>query len=323
MEMDPELGKMVASVRVEANHGAGPHRDPPWKLYHNPHYSFHRDGRLSNSGRCQGESPGSPMIVVPVDGGGGGGGEEEVVELGYGAMSSELELCVERIQELRAELDFERRMRRKAEALSEALAAELAEERRRGEAAEAECRALQEEAGAARAEAERALEEVEEERRMLRVAELWREERVQMKLADARAAMEEKLREIDDAVAVAELHAAAAAAASVNRSSCGSNSPIGKSSPTSQHGQPSPSRSQHGQLHRRDAAGGENPHIRRGIKGFVEFPRAVRVRPREDRVDQVSSSNLECQRAQLRVLMRHRSPAAGMGLIGAAENLVV
>ncbi|KAL6905342.1 hypothetical protein ACP4OV_002943 [Aristida adscensionis] len=314
----------MASVQVEPNHGAGSHphshRDPHWKLYHNPHYSP-RDGRLSPARSCESGSPWSPMIVVLDD---GSGGEEVEVEAehGYGAMSSELELCVERIRELRAELEFERRMRRKAEAMGEALAAELAEERRRGEAAEAECRALREEAGAARAELGRALDEVEEERRMLRVAELWREERVQMKLADARAAMEEKLREVDDALAAAaaaELHASAV---SVNRSSCGSSSPVGKSSPTrSLHGHQSPSRSQHGHLHRREAAGGENPHIRRGIKGFVEFPRAVRVRPREERVDLVS--NLECQRAQLRVLMRHRSPAAGMGLVGAAENLVV
>ena len=165
---------------------------------------------------------------------------------------------------------------------------------------------------------------------MLRVAELWREERVKMKLADARAAMEERLREIDDAVA--ELRATAAASDNHKSSCCGSScSPNGKASPTSQHGQQSPSRSQHGQespsrgqhgqLHRREAAGGENPHIRRGIKGFVEFPKAVRVRPREDRADLVS--NLECQRAQLRVLMRHRSPAGGMGLVGASENLVV
>uniref|UniRef100_A0A0A9HLC3 Uncharacterized protein n=1 Tax=Arundo donax TaxID=35708 RepID=A0A0A9HLC3_ARUDO len=141
-----------------------------------------------------------------------------------------------------------------------------------------------------------------------------------MKLADARAAVEEKLREVDGAVA--ELHAAGG---SCNKSSsCSSSSSLngggGKSHSASQHGRQSPSR---GQLHRREAAGGggENPHIRRGIKGLVEFPRAVRVRPREERVDLVS--NLECQRAQLRVLMRHRSSAAGMGLIGAAENLVV
>lgn len=308
---------MASVVQVEANHGAG---SPPWKLYHNPHYAPHDNTHLSSccspSASCQDRNrrdPEPPMIIAPDD-------YEEVEEVddqgygyGYGAMSSELELCVARIRDLRAELEFERRMRRKAEALSEALAAELADERRRGEA---ECRALRE-------EAERALEGVEEERRMLRVAELWREERVQMKLADARAAVEEKLREIDDAVA--QLHAAtttaAAAAASVsdiNKSSSCCSSPDGSKS-TSQHGQQSPSRTQ---PHRREPGGGENPHIRRGIKGFVEFPKAVRLRgPREERVDLVS--NLECQRAQLRVLMRHRSPAAGMGLIDAPENLVV
>ena len=154
---------------------------------------------------------------------------------------------------------------------------------------------------------------------MLRVAELWREERVQMKLADARAALEEKLREIDDAVA--QLHATTAASSNdINKSSSSCCSSPNGSKSTSQHGQQSPSRSQ---PHRREPGGGENPHIRRGIKGFVEFPKAVRLRgPREERVDLVS--NLECQRAQLRVLMRHRSPAAaGMGLIGAPENLVV
>ncbi|KAG2623412.1 hypothetical protein PVAP13_3KG059800 [Panicum virgatum] len=250
------------------------------------------------------------MIVVPVDGGGG----EEATELdqGYGAMSSELELCVARIRALRAELELERRMRRKAEALSEALAAELAGERRQGEAVEA---------GAVRGEAERALAVAEEERRMRCVVELWREERVQMKLADAMAAMEERLREIDDAVA--ELRATAAASDNHKSSCCGSSgSPNGKASPTSQqspshsqHGQESPSQSQHSQVHRRKAAAnGENPHIRRGIKGFVEFPKAVRMRPREDRADLVP--NLECQRAAaagLAAVVGMWAPAAGLG----------
>ena len=131
----------MASVQVEANHGAG---SPPWKLYHNPHYAPHDTPHLSSCcspSSCQARRRDTepPMIIAPDDG-------EEVEELdqgyGYGAMSSELELCVARIRDLRAELEFERRMRRKAEALSEALAAELADERRRGEAAEAECRAL-------------------------------------------------------------------------------------------------------------------------------------------------------------------------------------
>jgi hypothetical protein len=126
----------------------------------------------------------------------------------------ELELYVDRIRELRAELEFERWMRRKAEAL----VMELVEERRRGEA---ECRALREEAAAACAKAE----EAEEERRMLCVAELWHEERVQMKLVDARAAME-KLREFHDAVASStpSLAAGAAVAPSASRGRAGVSS---------------------------------------------------------------------------------------------------
>jgi hypothetical protein len=222
------------------------------------------------------------------------------------------------VEELGAELEFERRMRRKVEALNDALAAELAEERRRAEAERARMR-----------------EELDEERRTLRVAELWREERVRMKLADARDAVVERLREVADAGRRAAADAAAEGCGCCRSS--GVASPIGgKASPASghrspasgrqspasrQHGQESPTR---GQSHRREATGGENPHIRRGIKGSVEFPRAVRVRPRgEERVDLVS--NLECQRAQLRVLMRHRSPATdAMGLADAApDNLVV
>ncbi|KAL5223759.1 hypothetical protein ABZP36_010398 [Zizania latifolia] len=209
--------------------------------------------------------------------------------------ATERELCARRVRELRAELELERRMRRKAEALNEVLAAELVEERRRSGAAEAECRRLREDVGDMRAEVERALEEIDEERRMLHVAELWREERVQMKLADAKAAMEERLREI----AGAELTSSAAAAiADGNKTS--SSPTTCKSSPTVQHAQQSQAAS--GQLHRREVTGGENPHISRGIKGFVEFPRAVRARP--ERVDLVS--HLECQRAQLRVLTRHQ-----------------
>ncbi|KAG8092571.1 hypothetical protein GUJ93_ZPchr0012g21362 [Zizania palustris] len=258
-------------------------------------------------------------MIVELDGGGMELGEEWYP---YGAVTvssaTDRELCARLVRELRAELELERRMRRKAEARIEVLAAELGEERRRSGAAEAECRRLREDVGDMRAEVERALQEIDEERRMLHVAELWREERVQMKLADAKAAMEERLQEI----AGAKLTSAAAAAAAIADGNKTSRSPTTcKSSSTVQHAQQSQAAS--GQLHRREIAGGENPHIRRGIKGFVEFPRAVRVRP--ERVDLVS--NLECQRAQLRVLTRrchrHRNPPAGMGLAAASDNLVV
>ncbi|XP_003572084.1 protein BRANCHLESS TRICHOME [Brachypodium distachyon] len=250
------------------------------------------------------------MIVASFDD--GDGMERQTMGLGGGYGGVSVSELVARVEELGAELEFERRMRRKVETVNEALAAELAEERRRGEAERARA------AGLARAREE----EVDEERRMLRVAELWREERVRMKLADARAAVEDALREVADAGHRATI-------ATADRCSCcrssggGAGSPIGKPTGTPASGQQSPASGQHGQSHRREATtgggGGENPHIRRGIKGSVEFPRAVRVRPRGgERADVVS--NLECQRAQLRVLMRHRSPAdAG----APPDNLVV
>jgi hypothetical protein len=74
-----------------------------------------------------------------------------------------------------------------------------------------------EEATTTRAKAE----EAKEEWPMLRVAELWREEHVQMKVTSW-AAMEEKLREVD--AAVTELHTAAAIRSGGSRSSCSSSS---------------------------------------------------------------------------------------------------
>ncbi|CAM0956185.1 unnamed protein product [Alopecurus aequalis] len=253
------------------------------------------------------------MIVADFDDG-DGGMEQQLRRLGskHGGVMSVSEL-VARVEELGAELEFERRMRRKVEALNDALVVELAEERRRTEAERARMR-----------------EEVDEERRMLHVAELWREEGVRMKLADAWATFEEKLQEVADAGYRAADATAEACCSGCRSSGGGKASPAsGRQSPASgQYGQQSPMGGQHTQSQRWEATGGgggENPHIRRGIKGSVEFPRAVRVRPRgEERVDLVS--NLECQRAQLRVLMRHRSPAAaGMGLVGAApeRNIVM
>lgn len=261
-----------------------------------------------------------PMIGMEVE------VEDDMVEwyrCGGGGAAAAVEV---EVRELRVELEVERRMRRKAEAVSEVLAVELEEERRRRGAAEAECRRMRGEVGEMRAEVERALEEVDDERRMLRVAELWREERVQMKLADAKAAMEEALREI----AAASAATAIADDDNSGGGGGGGDSPTttSKSSPTSQQiSQATTSGGQPQLQHRREVAGGgENPHIARGIKGFVEFPRAVRVRlPREERVDLVS--NLECQRAQLRALSRHRNPPAGVGLAAAAaaasHNLVL
>ncbi|KAJ8498395.1 hypothetical protein OPV22_008947 [Ensete ventricosum] len=209
---------------------------------------------------------------------------------------SELELAHARIEELKAEVEQERRMRCKAESTSKALARELAEERRAREAAEGLRRRMEAELASGQEEVERVMREIEEERRMLQIAELWREERVQIKLLEAKLVMEEKLQQMTT---------------TTTTTAAGQGKREGENKVCS-HGQSG----QHGQQ-RREV---ENPHIRRGIKGFVEFPKVGRTqRPaREGRVAS-GESNLECQRAQLRILLRHRNHG---GLVGTPLNFV-
>ncbi|KAF8698952.1 hypothetical protein HU200_034779 [Digitaria exilis] len=119
---------------------------------------------------------------------------------------------------LREELGAERAHRRELEQANAKLMRELAEARsaarRQAESREAERRAreLMEEACSEltreveedqaevellRRECLRMREEMEEERRMLHMAEVWREERVQMKLSDARIALEAKYSQLN------------------------------------------------------------------------------------------------------------------------------
>ncbi|KAG6511523.1 protein BRANCHLESS TRICHOME-like [Zingiber officinale] len=189
------------------------------------------------------------------------------------------------VEELRKELEHERLLRRRAEGESRALARELAEERQaRGR--------LEEELERKRAEAERAEREMEEERRMLQIAELWREERVQIKLLEAKVAMEEKLQQMVMMNATAS-DGQRRAATKVKVNEC---------------------KSQCGGQAKKEAV--ENPHIRRGIRGHVEFPKVVRTATQHKggggwKVDISNEANLECQRAQLRVLMRHKNVNGG------------
>ncbi|KAL9268849.1 hypothetical protein AKJ16_DCAP27053, partial [Drosera capensis] len=119
----------------------------------------------------------------------------------------------ERIHEALRELETEKRMRRQAERLNKKLGSELANaradlskatkeldsERREREILEQTCNELARGIGEDRQEVEelkresaKAREEVEEEREMLQLADVLREERVQMKLAEARYEFEEK-----------------------------------------------------------------------------------------------------------------------------------
>lgn len=117
------------------------------------------------------------------------------------------------IEDLTGELIRERRSRRRMEILNTKLLKELAnvklsaeqligdyeEERKNREIVEEVCEKLAQRIGEDKAEVERfkmeyvkVRKELEEERKMLQLAEVWREERVQMKLVDAKLALEDK-----------------------------------------------------------------------------------------------------------------------------------
>ncbi|KAL0296419.1 UNVERIFIED_CONTAM: protein BRANCHLESS TRICHOME [Sesamum radiatum] len=112
-------------------------------------------------------------------------------------MESELEMARAQIAELKAELECERKARKKMESLNKRLARELSEERKGREALERVCEELAKEISCHKAEFSRMKREIEEERKMLRTAEVIREERVQMKLADAKILLEEKFSELE------------------------------------------------------------------------------------------------------------------------------
>ncbi|KAK7276826.1 hypothetical protein RIF29_17972 [Crotalaria pallida] len=126
------------------------------------------------------------------------------------------------IDDIKSELSRERKSRKRIEIVNSRLVNELADvklsakrymqdyekERKGRELIEEVCDELAKEIGEDKAEVEalkresmKLREEVEEERRMLQMAEVWREERVQMKLIDAKVALEEKYSQMNKLVA--------------------------------------------------------------------------------------------------------------------------
>lgn len=233
---------------------------PTWRLYHNPFYS-----PSLNTHHLHYTPANPPSLELTT-------------------IMNELDLAKALVEDLKAEVELERRMRKTAEAASKKLARELVEAREAGETAKEEM--------------ERLKKEVEEERRMLRMAEVWREERVQMKMADARLLMEEKLAEL---ARPKEAH---------------HDSQLIPPPPLPSPPPPTPSSSsttanclvlKQGSCQRKGSPESDNPHIVRGIKGYVEFPRVIRAVSSRGRP---MGSKVECQKAQLKLLLRHRSPVA-------------
>ncbi|KAL3693577.1 hypothetical protein R1sor_007228 [Riccia sorocarpa] len=122
------------------------------------------------------------------------------------------------VQAVKLEIEEEKKVRRRVESVNRKMSRELVEanlavakavnelerERKARELMEDVCDELAREIGEDKAEVEelkresaKVREEVEEERKMLQMAEVWREERVQMKLTEARLEVEEKCAMLD------------------------------------------------------------------------------------------------------------------------------
>ncbi|CAJ1964137.1 unnamed protein product [Sphenostylis stenocarpa] len=126
------------------------------------------------------------------------------------------------VDDIKSELSRERKSRQRIEIVNSRLVNELADakllakryiqdcekERKARELIEEICDELAKEIGEDKAEIEtlnresmKLREEVEEERKMLQMAEVWREERVHMKLIDAKVALDEKYTQMNKLVA--------------------------------------------------------------------------------------------------------------------------
>nr|XP_027101550.1 protein BRANCHLESS TRICHOME-like [Coffea arabica] len=263
-------------------------------------------------------------------------------------MESELDKARAKITELKVELEQERKARKKAESMNKKLARELSEVKKSREALERLCEELAKQVSTGEAEMSRMHKDMEEERKMLRMAEVLREERVQMKLAEAKLLLEEKLTELEatktkqmiDQSKVTDQEAqhrhifskadesfnktwssnggieSADDINSISRDSSGEEIKscvlVEKPAPTTTaiiavDGSSGSNASAVivAASQRRASPEPENPHIKRGIKGFVEFPKVVRAIGSKSRH---FGTKLECQKAQLRILLKQKTP---------------
>ncbi|CAN6480421.1 unnamed protein product [Victoria cruziana] len=313
---------------------------PNWKFYGNPFYHHHhgdeeeqaRDPRSPHDHRAAAamdhptpdEAARYQRRIKALE-------EQQARTLSLvSSLRSELDLARTKIAELRSvmralqgELESEIGIRKRLESANKSLSKELEKERISKEVVEGVCDELAREIGKDRAEVEdmrreceRVRVEVAEERRMLRIAEVWREERVQMKLAEARRILEQRISDIDvtgcqkseprGEEKKIDPPASTAEAASA-AGGCGGGGGGGGSGGGGPVGWNKPHLT-------------ENPHIQRGMKGFVEFPRVVRqVGPKGRRV---GSTKAECQKALLRQYILKQRVPVGLSASG-PENLVM
>lgn len=331
MEEEEKIAMMMisSSSRSSKTTTSSPPHDEPitssnWKLYQNPLYNQqpHPHHRGNNT-----RFPHRPLRPLS---------SARKVAASFWDLGSFRPASTERpgkddteaqIDELRAKLERERRARLKLEYSNKKLAKELGEERSGREALERVCEKLAKEFSFScdRASIDRMKREIEEEREMLRMAEVVRKEKILVKLAEtAKVFLEEKTSQLEEAN-----NSSTRDEDDVERKkSILGNLPTALTAPMP--GKPvkrlalvekQPSWTQDkainytGDRHTTPMAvqrrlsplpEPENPHIRRGIEGSVEFPRVVRAIGSKGR--SWGAKKIDCQKAHIRILLKQGSP---------------
>ncbi|CAL9237391.1 unnamed protein product [Arabidopsis halleri] len=257
MKMQSSSETMMTRIPTPDPHNTGVREDAmdtvckPWKLYENPYYC---------SSQSQQHQHQRKAFIWDLN----------FIKI---FMESELGKAQDEIKELKAELDYERKARRRAELMNKRLAKDVEEERMARVAEEMQNKRLFKELSSEKSEMVRMKRDLEEERQMHRLAEVLREERVQMKLMDARLFLEEKLSELEEANRQGERERNRMMKPKILERAC--SSPARRSC--------------------------ENPQIKRGINPFPRVMRAIRSKSEK------WGSKLECQKVQLKILLRQKT----------------
>ncbi|CAN4127122.1 unnamed protein product [Withania somnifera] len=306
---------------------------PTWKLYENPFYNSQNQQHNPTHNPLQQETSHTPLRIHHY--------EKQIHRLNLPIsarkiaasfwdltfirpfMDPELEMARAQVAELKAKVDHERKVRKKWESMNKKIARELSEEIKKREALERVCEELVNHISLDKAEINRLRKEMEEDRKMLRVAEVMREERVQMKLTEAKYLLEDKLLELEATKKMLQTEQSNAKTESkiqenisraISSGTCDQETEtmcetgdksISEGNSTSFQYQAT--------IHRRNhSPGPENHHIKRGIKGFIEFPKVVRAISSKSRH---WGTKLECQKAQLGILLKQKCPIRSNSLL--------
>lgn len=299
---------MMMMIRSKENLSDELSTSPTWKLYENPYFS----SPLQQIEAHIHKPTNSHRITLPIS-------TRKIASAFWDLtfikpfMESELDVARAQIMELKANVERERKARKKLELINKRLVKELSEEKKGREEAERVCSEVCKEISLNKEEISRAKLEMEEERKMLRVSEVLREERVQMKLAEAKFMLEEKFLELE-AIKRLQIDPPSRSQPKYEENDVHQITSQCTARDTLVSDYEKSDGSETGQWVQRRASSveAENPHIKRGIRGFVEFPKVVRAIGSKSRH---IGTKLECQKSQLMILLKQKSIIRSNNLI--------